>query len=273
MASSVPRAALFAVVPAELLITVSILSGTSTPAQAEMLAAVIVAPFTVWESLIGCQLFTQARSAGAGRWAALRSAAGDLLPLQLRMILGAESKGLSSLALWARRRRDGVPRGGVALSYAKEQASVVRVLFLVLVVEMVAVELMMAASQTPAGLRAVVLAADLYGLVFALSLGAACVTRPHVVTTSELRIRYGAYLDVRIPRELVASVRLRRDYPSGVVTVADDRLTVAVSSQTNLVVELTRPITVTRPLGRRARVTAIRFFAEDPNTALRHLAT
>ncbi|MBT2225132.1 hypothetical protein [Nonomuraea sp. NEAU-A123] len=81
MALSVPRAALFAVVPAELLITMSILSGSLTPTPAEMLAAVIVAPFTVWESLIGYQLFTQARSAGAGRWTALRMAASSLVPL------------------------------------------------------------------------------------------------------------------------------------------------------------------------------------------------
>jgi hypothetical protein len=271
VALSVPRAALFAVVPAELLITISILSGTSTPTPAETLAAMIVAPFTVWESLIGYQLFTQARSAGAGRWMALRMAASGLVPLQLRMVLRAEAKSMAGLALWARRGRDGVPRDGIALSYAKEQAPLVLVLLFVLVVETVAVELMMAASEVPAGLRTVVLAADLYGLVFGLALGAACTTRPHVVTASEVRIRYGSYFDVRIPRELIASVRVRRDYPRGAVTVEDDRLTVAVSAQTNMVVELTRPISVTRPLGRRVQVTTIRFFADDPGTALKHL--
>ncbi|MEV4159153.1 hypothetical protein [Nonomuraea dietziae] len=271
MALSIPRAALFAVVPAELLIMISILSGSSTPTPAETLAAAIVAPFTVWESLIGYQLFTQARSGGAGRWTALRMAASGLVPLQLRMIARAEAKGMASLALWVRRGRDGVPEGGTALSYAKEQASLVLVLLFALIVEMVAVELLMVASEVPAGLRTVVLMADLYGLAFGLALGAACTTRPHVVTAEELRIRYGAYFDVRIPRELIASVRVRRDYPTGVVTVVDDRLTVAVSSQTNMVVELTRPISVTRPLGRRARVTTIHFFTDDPSTALKQL--
>ncbi|MFE3448167.1 hypothetical protein ACFXJ8_04455 [Nonomuraea sp. NPDC059194] len=145
---------------------------------------------------------------------------------------------MASIVLWARRGRDGVPQDGIALLYAKAQASLVLVLLFAQVVQVVAVELMMATSGAPTGLRTVVMAADLYSLVFGLGLGAACVTRPHVVTAAEVRLRYGAYFDVRIPRELIASVRMRRDYPSGVVTVEDDRLIVAVSSQANLVLGL-----------------------------------
>jgi hypothetical protein len=58
---------------------------------------------------------------------------------------------------------------------------------------------------------------------------------------------------------------------SGMVTVANGRLGVAVSSQTNVIVELTEPITVIRPLGRRAEATTIRFFADTPGTALNAL--
>lgn len=272
VALTFPRVGLFAVMCAELLLMTAILSGNSTPTPVEMLAALVIAPFSVRESLFAYRRFGQARSAGAGRRAALRTVTDGLVPLQLRRIAQAEATGMASLALWARRGRDGVPPGGTALSYAKEQSSLVLVLFFVLLVETVAVELMMAASEIPAGPRAAVLVADVYSVLFVLALGAACATRPHVVTASEVRIRYGAYFDVRIPRELIASVRMRREYPSGVVTVADDRLTVAVSSQTNLVIELTRPISVTRPLGRRAAVTTIRFFADDPSDALRRLA-
>lgn len=42
------------------------------------------------------------------------------------------------------------------------------------------------------------------------------------------------------------------------------RLTVAVSSQVNVVVELSEPITIVRPLGRCAEVAKVRFFADDP---------
>jgi hypothetical protein len=119
------------------------------------------------------------------------------------------------------------------------------------------------------GLRAVVLVGDVYGIVFGLALGAACVTRPHVVTPDELRIRYGGYFDLLVPRDLIASVGLSRNYnASSTVAVAEGRLSVAVSSQTNVIVKLTEPIMLVRPLGRRAEATTIRFFADDPSPVL-----
>ena len=99
-----------------------------------------------------------------------------------------------------------------------------------------------------------VLVLDVYGVVFGLAVRAAGVTRPHVVTPDELRIRLGAFFDLRIPRELISSVRLSRNYNEpGRSPLADGRLGVAVSSQTNVIVELTEPVTVVRPLGSRRR--------------------
>ncbi|MGW3345822.1 hypothetical protein ACWDA3_21125 [Nonomuraea rubra] len=57
------------------------------------------------------------------------------------------------------------------------------------------------------------------------------------------------------------------------VSVRDGGLMVGVDAQTNLIVHLTRPIAVTRPLGRREHVTSIRFYAEDPASALKSLTT
>jgi hypothetical protein len=146
------------------------------------------------------------------------------------------------------------------------------VIIFVMIVETVALDLLLMALNVSNGLRVLVLVLDIYGIVFALALCAACVTRPHVVTPEELRIRYGAYFDLRVPRELISSVRLSRNYnESGMVTVANGWLGVAVSSQTNVIVELTEPITVIRPLGRRAEATTIRFFADIPNAALNAL--
>ena len=51
-----------------------------------------------------------------------------------------------------------------------------------MIVETVAWDLLLIALDVPDGLRVLVLVLDLYGIVFALALGAACVTRPHVVT-------------------------------------------------------------------------------------------
>jgi hypothetical protein len=101
-------------------------------------------------------------------------------------------------------------------------------------------------------------------------LAATCVTRPHVLTSDELHIRYGAYFDLRVPLDQIASIRASGGFhESGMVAVKDDRLSVAVSSRTNMTIELTEPITFVRPLGAVARATSIRFFADDPQALLR----
>jgi acyl transferase domain-containing protein len=55
------------------------------------------------------------------------------------------------------------------------------------------------------------------------------------------------------------------------VTLEDGLLALAVGSQTNVIVELSAPVTVTRPLGRRGRATTLRFLADDPAAAVRAL--
>lgn len=187
----------------------------------------------------------------------------------LRRIAGFDAKGMTSIGLWLTRRRDGVPPGAVAFSYAREQSTMTMVLVAVMVVEAVAVELLLQAMGVTAWIRVPVLVLDLYGVVFVLGMAAACVTRPHVVTGQELRIRHGAFFDLRIPRALVSSVRVTRSYnETGTVTVRDGRLAVAVSSQTNVVVHLSEPVTAVRPLGAEAEVSVVRFFADDPAAAV-----
>ncbi|MFI6599973.1 hypothetical protein ACIBHX_27345 [Nonomuraea sp. NPDC050536] len=184
-------------------------------------------------------------------------------------VLRFEVDGLASLGMWVRRRLDGVPAGATALPYVKEQAALLMVLTFVMVVETVAVDLFLNAVGVPMAVRGPVLVLDVYGVLFAAMFAAACATRPHVVTPTELRIRVGAYLDLRVPREQISAVRLARNYnEQSMVSVADGRLVVAISSQTNIAVDLTEPITVTRPLGGRAQVTRIRFFTDDPKAAL-----
>lgn len=189
-------------------------------------------------------------------------------------ILGFEVKGLVAIGLWLVRRRHGVPTGATVVTYAKEQTFMLSLMTFAMAVETVVVDLLLVALGVPAWIRYAVLVADVYGLLFAAMLAATCVTRPHVITPGELRIRYGAYFDVRVPRELIAAVRAGRAYNEGsMVTVKDGRVTVAVSSQTNVTIELTEPVTVVRPLGRRAEVGSIRFFADSPETVLTALRT
>ncbi|MGJ6966006.1 hypothetical protein ACSDR0_29270 [Streptosporangium sp. G11] len=266
------RAALFAVIPLEMLFVVLLVSGVSLPGPVIVVAELTVASMLVLEAVTAYRLFRAERRGGADRRAALLTTFHLLVPVQVRKLVGFEMKGLVSVALWIARRRDGVPPGATAVPYAREQSPILLVFLFVMVVETVGIELLLQALDVPDGLRVAVLVADVYGIVYVLILAAASVTRPHVVTATELRVRSGVYFDLRVSRDLIASVRLSRNYnESGMITVADGRLGVVVSSQTNVVVELTEPVPLVRPLGRRAEARTIRFFTDTPDALLNAL--
>jgi hypothetical protein len=266
------RAVLFFVVPAELLFVVLLVSGVPMPLPVVVAAETVVAAVFVLETTIAYRLFRAARRGGADRRAAVRATVGQLVPVQVRRLMEFETKGMASLFLWVARRRDGVPPGATAVAYAREQTTMIVLLLFVMIVETVGLEILLQAFDVPLGIRMVVLVLDLYSILFALTFGAACVVRPHVVSAGELRVRFGVFFDLRIPREVISSVRLSRNYnESGMIAVADGRLGVVVSSQTNVIVELTEPITVVRPLGGRTQVSRVRFFADNPDAALRAL--
>ncbi|MCK2214914.1 hypothetical protein MF672_014130 [Actinomadura sp. ATCC 31491] len=184
-------------------------------------------------------------------------------------VLGFEVKGFGGLVLWVLRRRHGVPPGAVAAGYAGEQAVTLALLVFAMAVETVVVDLLLAAVGVPGWVRYPVLVAGVYGVLFGLMTAATCATRPHVVTGEELRVRYGAYFDLRVPRELITGVRAGRGADEKrLVSVVDGHLRVAVGSRTNVTVELARPVTAVRPLGRRAEVTRVTFFADDPKAVV-----
>ncbi|WP_433474739.1 hypothetical protein ACQPZP_39540 [Spirillospora sp. CA-142024] len=205
-----------------------------------------------------------ARRAGDG-WRASFRGVGLLVPDRVRRIVAFDLKGMVSLALFVTRRRHGVPPGAVGVPYAGAQLFLQLGFLFAMVVEVVVVELLLRAVDAPEGLRTVFLAVDLYSILIVLAVVAACVTRPHVLSDEELRIRYGAFFDLRIPRARISSLRVDRNFnESGMVKVRDERLSVAVAAQTNVVVELREPMEIVRPLGGRAVVRTIRFFADEP---------
>ncbi|TYB48664.1 hypothetical protein [Actinomadura chibensis] len=198
------------------------------------------------------------------RGGAFRSAI-ELVPYPVRRIMGFDAKGLVSLVLLAGRRRHGVPKGAVALSYSGAQTTLQLAFLFAMLLETVVVELLLRGVDAPGGLRAAVLMIDVYSILIVVAVIAACVTRPHVLSDGELRIRYGAFFDLRVPRGSISAVRIARNYDErGMVRVRDGKLSVAVAAQTNVVVELDAPITVVRPLGGRDTARTIRFYADDP---------
>lgn len=268
------RAALLAVLPVELLLGVLLVSGVRLPAAATVAAEAAVALVLLAELATGRREFARARRRGEDRRAALRTTVRQLVPVQVRRILSFELAGAGALLLWTARRRNGVPPGAVAVPYAKEQFSTLLAFAFVMAVEAAGMEVLLLELDAPAGLRAVFLLLDGYSLLAVLALLAARVTRPHVVTAHELRVRSGVFVDLRIPRTLISSVRTSRRYDEqGLLSVEDGRCAVPVASQTNVTVELTGPVTVVRPLGRRTRATAVRFFADAPAAAVEALRT
>jgi hypothetical protein len=192
-----------------------------------------------------------------------------MVPEQVRRIMGFDLKGMISIALWVARRRHGVPHGATAVSYSRAQTSTMMMFLFAMVVELVVVDILLRAIGAPAGLRTVILVVDAYTILIVLAVIAACVTRPHVVSADELRIRYGAFFDLRVPHDQISSVRSVCNFnEKGKVKLENGRLAVAVSSQTTMIIELTEPITIVRPLGRRAEARTVCFFADTPNAAL-----
>ncbi|MEW2360030.1 hypothetical protein [Spirillospora sp. NPDC029432] len=186
-----------------------------------------------------------------------------------RRIMAFEAVHMRSLVLWARRRRDGVGPGDTPLPYSGAQTATMAAFLVAMLIELVGLEIILRAVGAPAWLRAVVFVIDAYSVLIVLAVIAACVSRPHVVSDGELRLRYGAFFDLRIPRERIAAVRQVRNYnENGLIRIEDGGLAVVVGSQTSVVVELTGPVTAVRPLGGRAEVTSVRFYTDDPRAAL-----
>lgn len=67
---------------------------------------------------------------------------------------------------------------------------------------------------------------------------------------------------------MVAVRRVRLYGESRIFAVGDGEAAIAVSSQTNVELELDAPLTAVRPPGRTAQVRQLRFFADAPGTAV-----
>ncbi|WP_328934253.1 MULTISPECIES: hypothetical protein [unclassified Streptomyces] len=177
--------------------------------------------------------------------------AGALLRHELRL--------LASLALWFTRRTR-VTDGGRAFGYARGQGAMTAGLVFVCVIESLCMSVLL--RDWPRT-HHVVLALDVYTVVFLLGLHAATVVRPHVLEPDALRVRRGAQVDLRIPLAQVASVRreLRMTH-----TPAAGELALPVGSQTTITLQLAEPVTHFTFLGRQREVGTVRFHADDADT-------
>ncbi|MBL1101584.1 hypothetical protein [Streptomyces coffeae] len=180
-----------------------------------------------------------------------------------------------TLALWVTRRRDGVGAGDTAFGYVRGHGATMYALVFVCVVETVGMAVLLRPWPV---VHWVVLVLDVYTVLWVLELHAACVVRPHVVspgdggTSGVLRLRHGRRHDLRIPMELIVSARRASRFGPAPGTDGDETrdgvLTLAVGSQTSLVIELSEPVAATLPRGGSLAVRTVRCHADEPDRLL-----
>ncbi|MGP3966854.1 hypothetical protein [Streptomyces sp. 6N223] len=180
----------------------------------------------------------------------------------------------TSLMRWLfRRPPHGVDAaaGDSVMPYSRGQWAISAIFFFVSVVETVALAFLIPWPLV----HGVLLALGLWGIFFVVALQAAYAVRPHVIGgDGSLRLRCGALLEIRVPAGGIAAARLERRFPgNGLLRLEEDEdgdgtVELPVGGQTNLTVELTEPVTFTRPLGRPARARVLRFYADEPGPAL-----
>jgi hypothetical protein len=187
----------------------------------------------------------------------------------VRRLIVHEVRLFASFLRWLTRRPPrGVGAGDLVAPYAPGQSLIIYGFLFGSVVETVALALVI---RWPV-VHDVFLVLDVWGCYFIIALHASCVVRPHVVyADGSLRLCYGVLLEIVVPAERIAQVRLERRFPDGGGRMrprADGSVDLAVGGQTTVTVELTTPVGFTRPLGKAAEASMLRFYAEDPKPAV-----
>ncbi|MGW0589579.1 hypothetical protein [Streptosporangium sp. NPDC002607] len=259
------RAIAYAVLPAEMALVVCLVAGVPIPMPVIVVAEVAVATLVGVEAFLLTGAFRRHRSAGLTAAEAAGAALRELVPEPVLRLTAHEARAVASIGYLVAGRRQGVRGDAVAIGYAREQTPMMVILLVVCVIETVALAILLPWPVV----HAVVLVLDVYTVVTMLAMTAAGIVRPHVAAPGELRLRWGTLFDLRVPMALVESVRVDRRYDhEGLLRVTGDELSLAVSSQTNLVVDLAEPVTAVRPLGAVVTARRLRCYADDPDAAV-----
>ncbi len=170
-----------------------------------------------------------------------------------------------SLFLLAARRVPGRGPGVGTFPYAKEVSPLLYAFIGVSALELVVVHLILPWETV----RTIALVLSLWGLLWMIGFLASLRVFPHLVGPDGLRVRYGTSVDVRVPWEAVADVRIAKHrLPTGrtvqvLPAEEGDVVHVAVLKRTRIDVVLQAPTRLGLPDGPRD-VTAVRLDADDP---------
>lgn len=207
------------------------------------------------------------RRDGMRRLSALHAVYADAIPLPARKLMVHEARLFTSTLRWLAFRRHGVRAGDMAVPYASGGAALLFAFAYASAIETVVLAFIIPWPVV----REIALALDIWGVYFIIAVYASFVVRPHVIhADGSLRLRYGALLDIRIPARDIAAVRVERRSARGKLAAVDANGCAELSQggQTTVTVQLTRPVTFTRPLGKTACACAFRCYAADPAAAV-----
>ena len=196
-----------------------------------------------------------------------------LAPPVVRRLIVHEVKLFTSFVRWiCGRGPQGVGEGDLAVRYAAGQSFVMYSFLFVSVVETVALALVIPWPVV----RNVALVIDVWGVYFVVALQVSCVVHPHVVRADgSLWLRYGVLMEVFVPAELIARVRLERRFDRGgpAKLRPDASLDMGMGGQTMVTVELTDAVRFVRPLGKEAEAHVLRFYADNPAATVAALSS
>lgn len=257
-----------ALVPGELVLLLRVAAGVRTAPAARLAMESALLVLMAATAVLVVLDHRRRRRDGLDRRSALLATIADTVPAPVRRLTAHELFLSTSFLRWVTRRGPhGVREGDLPVPYAPGQTAVMYGFLFVCIIETVGLALVIPWPVV----HAVTLVLDIWGCYFVIALHASCVVRPHVIgADGSLRLRYGVLLDIRIPADRMASVRLDRKFPNGKPAVADENglVDMAVAGQTTVTVELTEPIGYVRALGKPAEARVFRFYAHDPASAV-----
>nr|WP_244409915.1 hypothetical protein [Streptomyces albofaciens] len=257
-----------ALLPLELVLVLCVAGGVRMPPAVRAAVESAVLVLTIAATVLLALDHHRHRRGGLDHRSAFVAALADTVPAAVRKLTAHELFLSTSFVRWAARRGPhGVRDGDLPVPYAPGQVAVTYGFLFVCIVETVGLAYLIPWPVV----HTVTLVLDIWGCYFVIALHASCVVRPHVIAPDgSLRLRYGALLDIRIPADRIASVRLDRQFPSGKLAAVDEHgvADMAVAGQTTVTVELTEPVRYIRALGKPAEARTFRFYADDPAPAV-----
>jgi hypothetical protein len=213
--------------------------------------------------LLGCHrsqlahLAAEVRGAparGISRWTAAEAALAEQWSPRAAALILREPRLLWSVVLLLRGRRDGA--AGATYSAYRQALPIWSLLGGLALLEVALTPLL----PLPKVVEAVLVLVGGWGLVVVVGMTAALVVHPHVVAHRDIRVRFGFWDEVLVPRAIVVRARAtpERTAARG-VTVNDGRGSVSPAGLTNVQLDLDPPVTVRGQL-----VVELRLWADAP---------